>query len=202
MTSVFDTVEELGLQIQQSWQIIRWLNAAHLAYGLNSCHAFSLDQKDCDIDEGPHQVVYVDYPPDALELKVPDVTEYGAFPEYRVRVSLADDDERILSQLGNALTKLKQSSSFVGTPQFGRFDFLRAIVVSGAVSQPSVEELHHALVEAFPGQESKIRNSINLFYVGAVGAASRARYFTLHPEALRDDEHCQGHGGSMDHDEL
>jgi len=38
----------------------------------------------------------VDYQPHALELKVADVTEYGAFSEYRARVSLADDDERNL----------------------------------------------------------------------------------------------------------
>jgi len=190
--SVWDAVEEAGLRIHQPWQIIRWLNAARLAYSLNSCHAFGLDQKDCDIDEGPHQVVYVDYQPDTLELNVADVTEHGALPEYRARVLLVDDDERILSQIGNALTKLTQSSTFVRSQhRFGRFYFLRAIIVSGEVSQPSMEELHNVLVEAFPGQESKIRDSIDPLYIGAVGAAFKARYFTLHPEALRDYDYCQ-----------
>lgn len=151
-----------------------------------------MTQKDCDIDEGPHQVIYVDYQPDALELKVADVTEYGAFSEYRARVSLADDDERNLSKIGNALTKLTQSSTFVDEQvRFDRFHFLRAIVVNGEVLQPSMEELHNALVEAFPGQESKIRDNINPLYVGAIGAAFKARWFTLHPEVFRDDELCQ-----------
>jgi hypothetical protein len=134
----------------------------------------------------------VDYQLDALELKVADVTEYGAFSEYRARVSLADDDERNLSKIGNALTKLTQSSTFVDEQvQFDRFHFLRAIAVSGEVLQPSMEELHNALVEAFPDQESKIRDNINPLYVGAVGAAFKARWFTLHPEVFRDDELCQ-----------
>lgn len=63
--------------------------------------------------------------------------------------------------------------------------------MSGEVLQPSTEELHNALVEAFPGQESKIRDNINPLYVGAVGAAFKARWFTLHPEVFRDDELCQ-----------
>lgn len=161
-----------------------------------------MDQKNYNIDDGPHRVVYVDFEPDALELKVADVTEFGAFSEYRARV-LADDNECILSKIGDALAKLTQSSVFVKKQsRFDRFDFLRAIVVGGDISQPCMEELHNALVKAFPGQESKIRDNINPLYVGAVGAAARAWWFALHPEALRDDENCQGHGVNMEHNEL
>lgn len=202
-TILFNKAKEIGLRIHRPWQIIQWLNAARLAYGLDSCHAFGLNQKDCDIDEGPHQVVYVDYQPDSLELKVADVTEYGAFPLHHARVSLALDDEHILSKIGNALTNLSQSSVFAEIPpQYGRFEFLRAIVVGGEASQPLMEELHSALVEAFPGQESKIGDSIHPLYVGAVGAASKARYFMLHPEALEDIQTCPGHGAGVEHDEL
>lgn len=116
---------------------------------------------------------------------------------------LADDNECILSKFGDAVAQLTQSSVFVKKhSHFGHFDFLRAIVVSGDISQPSMEELYNTLLKAFPGQGSKIRDNINPLYVGAVGAAARARWFALHPEALRDDENCPGHGGNMKHDEL
>lgn len=69
LSSIFDAAEEAGIRMHQPSQVIRWLNAARLAYGLNSCHAFGMDQKNCDIDDGPHRVVYVDFEPDALELK-------------------------------------------------------------------------------------------------------------------------------------
>ncbi len=190
--SIFDAVEEVGWRTHLPSQLVWWLNAARLAYGFNSCQAFGLTQNDCDIDDGPHEVVYVDYQPDALELKVADVTEYGAVSRYRARLSLADDDERILSKIESVLAKLTQSSTFVSEqPRFGHFHFLRATIVSGEVSQPSMEELHNALVEPFPGQESKIRDNINPLYVGAVGAASQARWFTLHPEVFGDDQLCQ-----------
>lgn len=201
--SVFNCVEDVDLPTHQSTQVIRWLNAACLAYGLNSCQAFGLNRKDCDIDDGPHEIVHVDYQLDLLELKAADVTEYCAFLEQHTRLSLIDDGENILLKNRHALTKFAQSSVLVPTnPDLGHFKYLKAIVVSGETLQLSMAQIRSALVEAFPGQESKIRDSINPLYVGAVGAAFQARYFTLHLEALKDDENSVSHGGNSGHSEL
>ncbi|KAL8822344.1 MAG: hypothetical protein Q9191_006918 [Dirinaria sp. TL-2023a] len=201
--SVFDAVEEIGLPIHQPGQVIRWLNAARLAYGLNSCQAFRLTQKGCNIDDGPHQIVYVDYQSNFLELKVAPITEYGAFPEHHRRVSLWDDGKNAFVEIRHALAKFAQSSVFIPKdPHLSHFEFLRAIVVSSEVSQPSVAQIHTALIEAFPRQESEIRDSINPPYVGAVGAAFVARYFSARPEVLEDKRNSISHAGKSDHSEL
>lgn len=200
--SVYEAAEEAGLPIQHPWQIIRWPNAGRLAYGLDSCRGFGLDKEECNFDDGVHEVVYVDYQADALELKFASVTEHSALVEHQTRNSLAESGNNHLSTIRNALTAFTQSAVFVNNePRFGRFDFLRGIIVSGEIPQPRMEELRKLLVEAFPGQESKILNSIDPLYVGAAGAAYRARHSVLDPARFEEKAMDSGHG-PPDHDEI
>lgn len=81
-----DRDSEAGQPVHQPWQVKWRLNAARLAYGLNSCDGFVLDRKQCDIDDGPHEVVYADYNLSSLDVIVVDVNEHGAFSRYHVHV--------------------------------------------------------------------------------------------------------------------
>ena len=196
---IFAAIE--ATDIKRPWQTIWRLNAARLAYGLNSCEGFGLDQRDCDIDEGPHRIVSIDYNIHALDLNVADVNELGALSEYHDRVSIPEAATGHTStKIHEALLKLMDSAFKSKQPQFGRFEFFRAIVLSGEVEREAMEELRNAVVRAFPGHENKIHDSIDHLYVGAVGAAFKARHFALNPDVLRDDEDSFSHG--QEHDEL
>lgn len=187
--------------IEKPWQLIWRLNAARLAYDLNSCEGFGLDGLDCDIDEGPHEVVSLDYQVQALDLNVADVNEFGAISEYHDRVSLSEDGNAHNSaKIGEALLKLKGFAFRPTQSPYHGSESLRAIVLSGEVEPEAIEELRKAVVEVFSGHESKIRDTIDYLYVGAVGAAFQARYFALNPDVLRDDDDGFSHGEH--HDEL
>ena len=201
-SSLWDAIRDAGQPIHRPWQIERWLNTARLAYGLNSCKAFGLTREKCDIDDGPHQIVYADYRFDSLELRVADISEHGAFPEYRSLVAdLGFNRGRDILRIRDALDLLVTSYFVVKTPQYDRFDFLRAIILSGETAEPLMKELRAAVAEAFPGHKDKIRDSIDPLYVGAAGAAYQARQFALHPDLLKDIEPCPSDHES-EHDEL
>ncbi|KAL8687772.1 MAG: hypothetical protein Q9224_005055 [Gallowayella concinna] len=58
---------------RQHWQVIRSTVASWLAYGLFTCDGLGMDSAACDIDEGPHRVLIVEYQETYLQLFIVDV---------------------------------------------------------------------------------------------------------------------------------
>ncbi len=68
--------------------------------------------------------------------------------------------------------------------QQNKLRYLRAIVLSGEASDPSMEEMRLALTSALPKYQDKLRMSLDPHFVGAFGAAQRARHIVQNPKFL------------------
>ena len=215
--------EEVEPLLKQPWQIIEFSNAARLAYDLNSCAGFGLLNEDgCDIDEGPHYIVYVDYQKGHLEFSIADVTEctldsvdHARFPEYgedaltgfayhsnwlaKLQSVFRKDDNSYRPIENTFRTFMAKNQLTSKAPD--QLEFLRAIIFSGGASKEAFTSLCLAISAALGDQRDKIRDYIDPFYVGAVGAANRARYQRLNPKILDDirstnivPDHFDDHG--------
>ncbi|CAL8581399.1 hypothetical protein XPA_007093 [Xanthoria parietina] len=71
--AVMEAFKEVEPSYKQPWQVIRSVAATGLAYRLNTCEAFGLDNDTCDIDEGPHLVIMVEYRETYFQLFVADL---------------------------------------------------------------------------------------------------------------------------------
>ena len=63
-------------------------------------------------------------------------------------------------------------------------DYLRAVVLSGEASDSGMEEMRLALASALPEYQGKFRMSLDPHFVGAFGAAQRARHISQNPKFL------------------
>ncbi|KAK2808690.1 hypothetical protein FQN50_004555 [Emmonsiellopsis sp. PD_5] len=78
--TLYGSVSNAGMKNEQGfiqpWQVRRFPHAARLAYGLNSCEGFGLGPDLCDIDDGPHYVIFVEYNREYLELFIAEVGDF------------------------------------------------------------------------------------------------------------------------------
>lgn len=90
-------------------QVTRFTNAARLAYGLDSCKGFGMNISTCDINEGEHSVIVVDYNDEYLELAyglvradICSVRGYKRVKElgeaHRSSSSYLDDTQQVLQE--------------------------------------------------------------------------------------------------------
>lgn len=66
-------------------------------------------------------------------------------------------------------------------------EYLRAIVLSGEASNSGMDEMRRALTAALnflPEYHTKLRMSLDPHFVGAFGAAQRARHIIQNPQFL------------------
>ena len=74
--AVMEAAEDVKASLESPWQTVEFPFAVRLAHGLDSYVGFALlDSDDCDIDEGPHHIVYVEYHEGYLEIMMADVDE-------------------------------------------------------------------------------------------------------------------------------
>ena len=76
--------------------------------------------------------------------------------------------------------------------------------MSGEAPSSAMDVVHHAVAGALSGsRRSLIRDQIDPVFVGAIGAAYRARTFVERAELWADDDdHDHDHGPIYGHDEL
>jgi hypothetical protein len=82
--------------------------------------------------------------------------------------------------------------------------YLRAVVLSGEASDSGMEEMRLALASALPEYQDKFRMSLDSHFVGAFGAAQRARHIVQNPKFLTpsDPGYAPGNPGGHVHEEL
>ncbi|KAL8782633.1 MAG: hypothetical protein Q9213_005220 [Squamulea squamosa] len=71
--AVTEAFKEVEPSYRQYWQVIRSVVATRLAYGLHNCEAFGLSRETCNIDDGPHYMIVVEYRETYLQLFIADV---------------------------------------------------------------------------------------------------------------------------------
>ena len=200
-TAVHDAARESSLAIHRPWQINRSLNLFRLAYELDSCERFGLKEGEwCDIED-VNFVLYVDLKSKTVDLSVADVQTIGAFPELHNRIDAVGQDHFDFDKIRSALNELITSYFDGLKPRHDRLDYLRAIVLSGDVSDRAMGKLRGIIEDVFPGHKGKIHDSINPSFVGAVGAARLAKFYARNPQKL-EMEVSYSHGQGPHHDEL
>ncbi len=81
-------------------------------------------------------------------------------------------------------------------------EFLRAIVFSGEAPAHAFERVRDIVKELLPGQDHKIRDTIDPMHVGAVGAAEWAKLQVDDPRILKDITTVTWFGDDEAHDDL
>ncbi|PGH15968.1 hypothetical protein AJ79_02135 [Helicocarpus griseus UAMH5409] len=212
-TSAYDAVVEAGSNengLIQSWQIRRFFSVARLAYGLNSCQGFGLTEPgSCDIEEGPHYAMFIDYNRDYMDLLIADMTEFFFVVEGKERLGNLGA-QRLDGLSGEAVDEYRDEvrhaiQAFVKRsfpePDDSGLAFLRAVVISGEAPRPAFSNVHDAIINTLPNH--KIYDSIDPLFVGAVGAAQWAKLHVLRPELLKDFDPIDILAfGDAEHDEL
>jgi hypothetical protein len=76
---------------------------------------------------------------------------------------------------------------------------LRAIVLAGEASTLAMNNMNVVLRSSLPQYQAKLRTSLEPHFVGAFGAAQRARYIIHHAEFLRpaDEPYKIGFHGEL-----
>ena len=160
-------------------QVTRFTNAARLAYGLNSCKGFGMNSSNCDMDEGEHSVIVIDYNTEYLELAIGYVrAEICSVRGYKRVKELGENRKSNPSYLNDVQKVLQE---FRGA-YFATFDFwdygahVRGVILSGDASKSGMDEMRRSLAQAWPEQyENRFKDSIDPMYVGAVGTARMAQ---------------------------
>jgi len=76
--------------------------------------------------------------------------------------------------------------------------YLRAIVLSGEASSLGIDEMRIALGAALPHHQDKMRISLDPHFVGAFGAAQRARQIVQNPKLFITQDLRYAPGGHGD----
>ncbi|PYI32565.1 hypothetical protein BP00DRAFT_445395 [Aspergillus indologenus CBS 114.80] len=161
------------------WQFREFLYNAQLAYGLNTCEALGIPEptEGCDLDEEEPAILFVDYGQGGvLNLYAGIVNEYAVHAgNYRdpwhveIKVDAQEENIKDLQSIfEDFIQKQVVARDEVQDP--------RAIIISGDASEAEIENLKQALHLALPEDwKCLVRDQVDPFWVGAVGAARRAK---------------------------
>ncbi|KAF4635877.1 hypothetical protein G7Y89_g2213 [Cudoniella acicularis] len=142
--------------IKDVMQLSPYLNCIRLAYGLNTPEALGYPLGS-DLDDYNSLLLHFEYQ-EYLEVSVMAVTEYANIREEFFRIDDFGGGEMVASSPPS--------------------DFL-FIIFSGEVMPSEFGKIRKAVVEVVPEFEDRFVDSIEPWWVGAIGAAGRAREFTV-----------------------
>ncbi|KAL4738219.1 hypothetical protein BDV11DRAFT_171219 [Aspergillus similis] len=185
-------------------QVLEFLNAARLAYDLDTSEALGHEER-FDLLDGPlNLVACVDHNAHSLDMWTADVTELAAdsndaehaqarFPD--LGADMADATEDKISQ------RIQQFIKGLLASDDGQH--VRAVVVTGEASAAVMEVIRNTTKAALPdGKKSLLRDQIDPAFVAAVGAAQRARKLGQIPDLHHDHDHHHDAIPLYLHDEL
>ncbi len=191
--AVMDALQDVEPRMRQKWQVITSLQAMRLAYGLNSCEGFGLGARICDIDDGTHYILVVEYEESFLQLYILDV---GADTVGVLGCSRLDNLGEAFAQRSGEEAHYRRIHdvlrNFIVDNNLGPYqkdeDFLQAVVISGEALEIALQHLRRTIKETLEGQgkDSKMRDSIDPIWVPAFGAAYQAMLWDKKPELLND----------------
>lgn len=195
----------------QAIQIIKFNNAARLGYNLTSCASFGLSAPECDIDNGIHFIINMEYHTSYLEIVMAEVGDLyfriEAYARYMYLGEGAVDTKRPSTWLDwipgfqrslpmNAMLKHyntieEKFAEFLKDHEYApggqsKLDELRAVIVTGDASPFAFKSLRSAVSAALGHRKIKIVDGIEPLYVGAIGAGQRGRWQLRNPGFVDD----------------
>lgn len=214
--AVINAALEIEPTIKQPWQIIGSINAARLAYRLDTCEGLGLDPDTCDIEDDVHRVVFLESNLRYLDLAVAEVTDQTCGVEGQIRrpkpgaehVSHLDDQPKWLDRLQQVMTTETPRSAADSKQEHYKdiqnalqafmadhgytsetdteWNFTRAIVIGGDAVSHAFDDLSDSYSLVFGEHNDKIWHFLNPFYLGALSAAQRRRHQMVTPGFLDD----------------
>ncbi|KAK2772520.1 hypothetical protein FQN53_004607 [Emmonsiellopsis sp. PD_33] len=140
---------------------------------------FGLEPNLCDIDDGPHYVIFVEYNREYLELSIGDVGDFtfnmvGSTRLKNLGAKVLESENHIPGGYQNEYQNAIQdfiSKHFRKSDTNDYFQDLRAIMIGGEAPRKLFTNIRDAVEAALPEHKGKIRDTIDPHFVGAVGAA-------------------------------
>lgn len=183
-------------ELRQLHQVVVGSHAIRLAYGLNSCEAFGFGSQRCDIEDGTHYVLVVEFEKRYLQLSLLDVASDTVGTLNRTRFNELGEEEGVTRDSGEDEAHYKHIqdelrafmvNNDVG-PKQKQEDFLQAVIVSGEASDISFEYLRWLVKELLDdqGKNDILMETVQPAFVSAVGAAYQSLLWAKSPELLDD----------------
>lgn len=211
--AVMLALQSVEPELRQLYQVVVGSHAIRLAYGLDSCEAFGFGGQRCDIEDGTHYVLVVEFEKRYLQLSLLDVASDTVGTLNRTRFNELGEEEGVTQDSGEDEAHYRHIqdelrafmvNSDVG-PKQKKEDFLQAVIVSGEASDESIEHLRRLIKELLDdqGKCNILRETVQPAFVSAVGAAYQSMLWVKSPELLDDvlDTNIDDFAGEV-HDEL
>ncbi|KAL8649352.1 MAG: hypothetical protein Q9226_005609, partial [Calogaya cf. arnoldii] len=186
---VMEAFKEVEPSYKQPWQVIKSIRATWLAYGLYTCEAFGLTHDMCDIDEGPHRVLIVEYRETYLQVFIAHVgsrtcnimthVRYNNLGEDSMlnaadhanlggrtqKILQNDDSDAAITTKENHYKKIQNTLSDFLVDQVEResdwWEDVRAVIISGDASESGLQRLRPCVDGALGLHKDKMRDSID-----------------------------------------
>ncbi len=194
--AVMLALQSVEPELHQLYQVVVSSHAIRLAYGLDSCEAFGFGGQRCDIEDGTHYVLVVEFEKRYLQLSLLDVgsdtvgtlnrTRFNELGEEEGVIQDSGEDEAYYGHIQDELRAFMVNNN-VGLKQ-KKEDFLQAVIVSGEASDTSFEHLCRLIKELLndQGKYDILRDTVRPAFVSAVGAAYQSMIWVKSPELLND----------------
>jgi len=194
--AVMLALQSVEPELRQLHQVVVGSHAIRLAYGLDSCEGFGSGSQKCDIEDGTHYVLVVEFEKRYLQLSLLDVgsdtvgtldrTRFNELGEEEGVAQDSGEDEAHYRHIQDELRAFMVNNN-VG-PKQKKEDFLQAVIVSGEVSDTSFEHLRRLIKELLDnqGKYDILRETVKPAFVSAVGAAYQSMIWVKSPELLND----------------
>ncbi|RAH73253.1 uncharacterized protein BO66DRAFT_464430 [Aspergillus aculeatinus CBS 121060] len=185
--------------VRYEWEFREFLHTARLAYGLDTCRALGISEAaDCDLMDETAVILFVDYGLDGrlnlyaglvgetdVDTDDSELYQRGRHGEFVVVVMAGGKEEDDEGAQKDAVEDLRRIlDGFIQEQILGPGDaqYLRAIIISGDASEAAIDTLKKALQLAVPEDwRPLVRDQVDPFWVGAVGAARRAKMHIVDP---------------------
>ncbi|CAG8896041.1 unnamed protein product [Penicillium egyptiacum] len=144
------TGTDLAAELTDPWQLLEFLNAARLAYGLDTPESLGYPAG-FDFVHGPLNIaVYIDYNAYSLDLWTADLTglgvntlghehSYARYPELGLwRIDPADSESRVSQAIQHFISNLKTTDDG---------NHVRAVIVSGEAPSFATNSLRSSIIE-------------------------------------------------------
>ena len=206
-------LQDIEPDLRQLHHVVVSSHATRLAYKLDSCEGFGIGGQKCDIEDGTHFVLVVEFETRYLQLSLLDAGSdtVGILDSTRF-IDLGEEGggawgsgesgvhcRKIQDEIRKFMVK-----NNVGPKQKNEH-FLQAVIVSGEASDASFKQLHPLIKEVLDdqGKDGILRDTLHPAFVSAVGAAYQSMIWEKTPHLLNDiiDTNFMDAAGGL-HDEL
>ncbi|TVY23259.1 hypothetical protein LHYA1_G007940 [Lachnellula hyalina] len=204
LRNLLDIAIEILPGMNDGTQVWPYLHSIRQAYGLNTAEALGYPAG-TDIDDEENLLLHFDYQNSVLKASITAITERTTNIERHFRIVDFGGPKQVASpkrlEYLSLRTKalINEELSIPSSAPVQLTDFKR-IIFSGDAPASEFKKVREAIIKAVPEFSDRFLDDIKPGWVGAVGAARRAREYRLNPPVIDIAEQIYDSDGW--HDEL